>query len=70
MLSLQCANIAPSSFKMLEHSGRFRTYSQSNDPSVENAVMVRSCYSVPWSFRRGIVLIFILPWKRIARPVP
>ena len=34
----QCAQIAPSSFKMIEESGRARTYNQMND--VENAVMV------------------------------
>ena len=36
----QCAQIAPSSFKMIEDSGRARTYQQSSALDVENAVMV------------------------------
>jgi hypothetical protein len=36
----QCAQIAPSSFKMIEDSGRARTYEQSSSLDVENAVMV------------------------------
>ena len=35
----QCAQISPSSFKMIDDTGRARTYSQSNTIDVENAVM-------------------------------
>jgi len=35
----QCAQIAPSTFKMIEDTGRARTYSQSNSLDVESAVM-------------------------------
>ncbi|KAL7549034.1 hypothetical protein ACHAWF_012296 [Thalassiosira exigua] len=35
----QCAQIAPSSFKMLEESGRARTYEQRSSIDVENTVM-------------------------------
>lgn len=42
----KCAQIAPSSFKMIEDSGRARTYYQSSTLDVESAVMVRCCQDI------------------------
>jgi len=36
--NLQCAQIAPSAFKMIEDSGRFRTFQQSSSVDVNDAV--------------------------------
>jgi len=44
----QCAQIAPSTFKMIEDTGRARTYSQSNSLDVENAVMACPVTCMHW----------------------
>lgn len=67
--SCQCAQIAPSTFKMIEESGRARAYSQSNSLDIENAVMV-SLKRIHCAFKIICLILFITDAENVERRAP